>query len=495
MDISINMDSPAEAAGYQRAVTQTSVEEAESSRASSPAPQQPHSPAPDASSPVDVHVQPRAQDSQQQPGWIRTMQKQMLQMQQLQEQQKESHRLLTEQQEQQRQEFLLQMQQQLQLQREKDKEIEELRERLQESRVEGQSPRATHQSGGSSPLNEALGSLSSPHTGGPQQVCDATASPLSPPSSHGQQDLAVALTTALTSHHLCKRPEAFLRATPKRPAIKFIEEYESYIRKLCPGNPKSLCLHISDFLEHRALHWYKDRIKETPAEDDFPLLREQFLQRFAKVDPELINYQYQTRRQGDMESVSAYTSDMEALLSYSGLNEKGRVNYYISGLRKDIAGLVRPKDPNALEEAESLAREVERNLQAYCGSRATDSRDLINTIREVTAASITQALSGYPNLPDNRAHGQVCAINPQARPPFDQPDYYSGQYFPSHWDPQDDHYDGWQWRPQRGRGSRARRPRGRWWQGVSPSRTRNVHTQRDRPRSGTQNSQIQQQGN
>ena len=56
---------------------------------------------------------------------------------------------------------------------------------------------------------------------------------------------------------------------------------------------------------------------------------------------------------------------METLLSYSGVNDRGRVNYYISGLKKEIADLVRPNDPDTLEEAELLAREVERNLVAY----------------------------------------------------------------------------------------------------------------------------------
>ena len=165
----------------------------------------------------------------------------------------------------------------------------------------------------------------------------------------------------------------------------------AYIEKLCPGNPQALCLHISDFLEGRALYWYEDKIRGTPAQEDFSLLREHLLTRFKKVDPELMDVQYQTRRQGETEGVSAYTSDMEALLSYSGLNQKGRVNYYISGLRPDIASLIRPKDPDTLQEAESLAREIERNLAAYSGSRRANEQDLLQTIRAVTVASISEA--------------------------------------------------------------------------------------------------------
>ena len=126
-----------------------------------------------------------------------------------------------------------------------------------------------------------------------------------------------------------------------------------------------------------------------------------------------MDVQYQTRRQGETEGVSAYTSDMEALLSYSGLNQKGRVNYYISGLRPDIASLIRPKDPDTLQEAESLAREIERNLVAYSGSRRANEQDLLQTIREVTVASISEALGQYRHQADD----EICALTPPTGPP------------------------------------------------------------------------------
>ena len=283
----------------------------------------------------------------------------------------------------------------------------------------------------------------------PAPLHDMSSTVLASQGSHGQHDVALAVASALTSHHLCKRPGAFSMATPKRPAAKFLKDYVAYIEKLCPGNPQALCLHISDFLEGRALYWYEDKIRGTPAQEDFSLLREHLLTRFKKVDPELMDVQYQTRRQGETEGVSAYTSDMEALLSYSGLNQKGRVNYYISGLRPDIASLIRPKDPDTLQEAESLAREIERNLVAYSGSRRANEQDLLQTIREVTVASISEALGQYRHQADD----EICALTPPTGPPHQHQlghhQYQNGHgYHPRY--RQDRYSDEWQWRPQRG---------------------------------------------
>ena len=276
-----------------------------------------------------------------------------------------------------------------------------------------------------------------------------------------------------------KAPRAFDGSCPTYGPVRFLNEYENYIKNAHPDDASALQRNFSSNLQGRAATWYMSIIYDTPAAQVYEEVKERFLNRFCEEDPAMIQQTFRFRTQQDHESVEQYTTDMEALLLNSKLTPDSRLEFYIKGLRASLAKMVYLRQPKTIREAERIAKEVELSQEAMTSSSQSEAlatllKDLKDMRQDiVTAAQTRNAVNVMSDGSDQpqQASSPTCCCTRQ-RPHQDTPSYQRGRSPWRHqedWQPHyqhDQHYQHGRYNQGyrgRGRGRGSQRSRGRDW--------------------------------
>ena len=105
-------------------------------------------------------------------------------------------------------------------------------------------------------------------------------------------------------------PEVFARPTPNRTSAMFMDKYKAFFSNLCPGNKNALRTSLRKFLAGRAKNWYLNNVQGKQVAKDFCATESLFLQWVTKIQQGREEEEYDRRKQGEQESVQAYTDAM-----------------------------------------------------------------------------------------------------------------------------------------------------------------------------------------
>ena len=105
------------------------------------------------------------------------------------------------------------------------------------------------------------------------------------------------------AHTNIKAPRAFDGSCPTYGPVRFLNEYENYIKNAHPDDASALQRNFSSNLQGRAATWYMSIIYDTPAAQVYEEVKERFLNRFCEEDPAMIQQTFRFRTQQDHESV------------------------------------------------------------------------------------------------------------------------------------------------------------------------------------------------